>query len=215
MVNIKITKKQEDYLNTIYELQDTFGIAKIVNIVKILNYSPGGINDELKRLEKKGYIERYRYSGFKLTETGMEIARITVRKHRISEAFLYYILNVPWEKCHILSGEIEHSMEGELEEFVLRKIDNISNCPHGNSFDISDDKNELRLLDAMENREYTVKRISYEESNTLLLLKNYAITPSKKIFIITKTNDSIVVKTEKGVFPIEGLYLLAVRLNET
>ena len=214
MVNINLTKKQEDYINTIYELQDTFGIAKIIDLVKILKYSPGGINDELKRLERKGIIERYRYSGFKLTEKGLEIAKITKRKHRISESFLYVFLNVPWEKCHILSNELEHTIEGELEKYILNKIENLSVCPHGNSIDLNEGKNEIKLLDAYENNYYIVKRISYEEFNILLLLKNYGIIPSKKIYIKFKYENGLIITTEKGEFPLEGILPYAVKLYE-
>lgn len=211
---INLTREQEDYINAIYELQDTFGIAKIVHLSNILKYSPGAINDEIRRFEKKGFVERIPYRGFKLSEKGMEVARITVRKHRISEAFLYSVLDVPWEKCHILSSEIEHSVAGDLESYILDKIKNMERCPHGNSFDIDMDVNDLKLLDAQVGRNYTVKRITYEEFNTLLLMKGYGIIPGKSIMIMSKNGESILLRSEKGEFPIEGFYRFAVRLNE-
>lgn len=214
MVSIKLTRQQEDYINAIYELQDTFGIAKIVLLSKILKYSPGAINDELKRLEGKGYIERIPYSGLRLTSIGFEAAKITVKKHRISEAFLFKILDVPWEKCHLLSSEIEHSISGELEMYFMKKIGEKGTCPHGNSFNIEEDKDDIRALDAEPNKNYLVKRISYEESTTLMLMKIYGIMPGKKIKIISKTMDTVTIENENGIFPLEGIFALSVRLNE-
>jgi DtxR family Mn-dependent transcriptional regulator len=214
MVSINLTKEQEDYINAVYELQDTLSIAKIVHLSRILNYSPGAINDEMKRLEKKGYVIRIPYRGFRLSQDGMEVARITVRKHRISEAFLFHILDVPWERCHLLSMEIEHSISGDLEKYIIEKIKDNKKCPHGNSFDINEDTKDLRLVDAELGKEYTVKRISYEESSTLFIMRSYGIIPGKKIRVLSRDKHGVMVSTENGDFHLEGIYEMAVRINE-
>ncbi|MGC8663604.1 MAG: metal-dependent transcriptional regulator [Thermoplasmata archaeon] len=214
MVSINLTREQEDYIIKIFELEESFGITRLKELSKILNFSPGAINDEIKRFEKMGLVERIPYKGIVLSLTGKEAAKEVTRKHRIAEAFLYYVLNVPWEKCHLLSSDIEHAINGQLEKYVLKKLKNLKYCPHGNPF-VDDEKiKDVRLSEALTNVNYKVSRITYEESDILLKYKTFGILPDEKIKILEKNEKGAVIITHRGKFILDKEDLMIIRVKE-
>jgi len=213
MVNIKLTREQEDYFISIYELQESFGIARLTLLARILKFSPGAVNDEIKRFQKMGLIEKIPYRGITLSEKGMEIAREVVKRHRIAEAFLYNVLDVPWEKCHLLSSDFEHAVNGQLENFILKKIKNMKTCPHGNPFSITEGKKEIKLIDAEINVNYRIERITFEELNILTKFKTNGILPGNDIKLLEKDDGGIIL-TKKGKFVLDKNDLMVIRVKE-
>ncbi|MDP8011252.1 MAG: metal-dependent transcriptional regulator [Thermoplasmata archaeon] len=214
MVNNKLTREQEDYIIKIFEFEESFGITKLTDLSKILNYSTGAINDEIKRFEKMGIVVRIPYKGIMLSEYGKKIAEDVTRKHRIAEAFLYYVLNVPWEKCHLLSSDMEHAVNGQLEKYILKKLKNLKQCPHGNPFQITNTKDEKKLLEAELNVSYIINRITFEESDILIKYKTFGILPGEKIKILEKNEFGALVNTKKGKFILDNDDLLIIRVKE-
>ena len=85
----EVTSAVEDYLVTIYRLEEAFGMARTTIIAKELNVKPGTVSKIVSKLELKGLVERTKYRGVKLTKEGRRIAEKIVWKHRIIERFLY------------------------------------------------------------------------------------------------------------------------------
>jgi len=214
MVDIKLTREQEDYFISIYELEESFGISHLTLLAKIMKYSTGAVNDEINRFEKMGLVKKIPYKGIVLSDKGMILASNVVKKHRIAEAFLYNILNVPWEKCHILSSDFEHAINGQLEKFILKKLKNLSTCPHGNPFSIKEQKDEIRLIDADLKVTYKVQRITFEELNILTKFKTFGIKPNENIKLIEKNSEGAIVLTRKGRFILDNNDLLVIRVKE-
>ncbi len=202
----------EDYILTIFELQESFGVAKISKIGEILNITPGAVNDEIKRLEKEGIIKRIPRKGILLTEKGYNISKEVVRRHRIAEAYLFYFLNVPWEECHRLSHQFEHVIKDEIEKYIMKKISEIKSCPHGNKFNIDEPGSNLKLNEAETNKKYIVERITFEEKDILYKFKSIGIFPGKLIEIVQKFEDYSIVKTDNGKFPIDNRDLMVIRV---
>lgn len=214
MVNINITKDQEDYLIKMFELQESFGLSKITSLSKILNYSPGAINDELKRFERMGLIKRIPYKGIVLTNDGLKIAQEATKKHRLAELFLYHVLNVPWDKCHELSMEIEHAIDGPLEEYISKKLKKYDTCPHGNPISYEKFLNEIKLSSVNVNEKFKIKRITFEEKNILSKFKAYGIIPNNFIILIEKTEDGGYIRTSKGKFFLNKDELEIIRVEK-
>ncbi len=202
----------EDYLLTIYELQDSFGMARLSEIGRILNITPGAVNDEIKRMEKIKIVERIPRKGIVLTEKGFEISRDIVRRHRIAEAYLFYFLDVPWEECHRLSHDFEHVIKDEIEIYILKKINDVRSCPHGNRFSIENIGSGMKLLGAEESKKYIIDRITYEERDTLYKFKSMGILPGKIVEIVQRNEDYSIIKTEKGKYPIDSRDMEVIRV---
>ncbi len=212
MVDIKLSNEQENYLLKIFEIQESFGTVKLRDLKNVMHLSFGAINDEMIRLEKFGLVRKIPYKGLKLTEKGLKVSKIITKKHRLAELFLFKFLDVPWEKCHELADDFEHSIKGDLEKYIIKKMENEKNCPHGNPIN-GYIKNEIPLEKGKVNQEYRILRITFEEENVLSILKVMAIMPDKKIKVKKKGNDTMLVETETGQFTLNRNMLKIIRLK--
>lgn len=134
LVEEQVTNSVEEYLETIYRLQQKEGGgAKTNDMVKSLKVVPGTVTNTIERLEKEGYVEHEPYRGVRLTEKGLRIALQVVRRHRLSERLLTDILHVDWGKAHEAACKIEHGIaDEEIIENIEKVLGNPKTCPHGN-----------------------------------------------------------------------------------
>ena len=132
MTNIKLSKSEENYLKSIFNLSE-FGNKKVStnSISKILNIEPASVTDMIKKLSKKKLIYHERYKGSSISKSGIKIALQIIRRHRLWEVFLHDKLKFKWDQIHELAEELEHvssdNLIDSLDKFLkYPKID-----PHG------------------------------------------------------------------------------------
>ena len=68
--------------------------------------------------EREGRIARDEHRHLLFTEEGQEIAHKAVSRHRLLEAFLTEVFEIPWDEVH----EEAHSLEHRLSESVERRM---------------------------------------------------------------------------------------------
>ncbi len=121
----------EDYLSTMYRLEEVYGIVRTSHLASELEVTYSTASKMLKKLHELGYVEWTRYGGAKLTDRGREIALDVLYKHRISECFLYKVLGLDLYSTHVVAHSLEH-----VPSEVIRRIDRYlhypTSCPHGN-----------------------------------------------------------------------------------
>jgi DtxR family Mn-dependent transcriptional regulator len=149
------TTALEDYLVTIYKLEETFGYARTTLIAKELGVKPATVSKILSKLEAEGYIVREKYKGARLTDKGREIAERIVWKHRVVERFLYEYVGLDPIKAHKYAHMLEH-LPDEIVEKIYEKLGRPGACPLGNPIPGSDNipeelKRAIRLSDLKEN----------------------------------------------------------------
>ena len=73
MTNIKLSKSEENYLKSIFNLSE-FGNKKVStnSISKILNIEPASVTDMIKKLSKKKLIYHERYKGSSISKSGIK-----------------------------------------------------------------------------------------------------------------------------------------------
>lgn len=205
MVTIKnneTTVQLEDYLRVIFELEESYSIAKLTKIAKILNLTPGAVNDELKRLEKQKLIIKTPYVGVKLTDKGLKRAVPMIRKHRIAESLVFNIFGVPWKDTHKIVKKLEHGISDDLEPYIISKLKNTKTCPHGNpipsvsrpfhpSKDLS--MNEIEVGNRIK-----VKRIVFEEEPVLEHLDSIKLRPGNIYNIEKSDKRGVTIKDSKN-----------------
>src|SRR3712207_695233 len=74
------TYRMEDYLEIIYELVQHKGYATLVDVAEYLNVRPPSVTTMMRRLDQSGLLNYEKYRGIKLTERGMDVAKIIDRK---------------------------------------------------------------------------------------------------------------------------------------
>ena len=140
----EVTSAIEDYLVTIYRLEEAFGVARTTIIAKELNVKPGTVSKIISKLELKGLVERTKYRGVKLTEEGRRIAEKIVWKHRIIERFLHDYVGLDPIKAHDYAHLMEH-LPDEIIERIYDRLGRPPTCPLGNPIPGAPLPQELRV----------------------------------------------------------------------
>ena len=123
----------EEYLETIYELEEAGIVPMRARIVERLGVSAPSVSETVKRLEREGYLTLEPSSkAMVLTETGRKYATDMVRRHRLAERLLVDVLHVPWHQVHEEACRLEHAISDNLERHLVALLDDPATCPHGN-----------------------------------------------------------------------------------
>ncbi len=191
MTNIKLSKSEENYLKSIFNLSE-FGNKKVStnSISKILNIEPASVTDMIKKLSKKKLIYHERYKGSSISKSGIKIALQIIRRHRLWEVFLHDKLKFKWDQIHELAEELEHvssdNLIDSLDKFLkYPKID-----PHGdpipNKLGEIDFVDKISIYDLSINEKGIVSRIINEDDEFFNLLKKLDIEIGTEIKMIDK-----------------------------
>ena len=191
MTNIKLSKSEENYLKSIFNLSE-FGNKKVStnSISKILNIEPASVTDMIKKLSKKKLIYHERYKGSSISKSGIKIALQIIRRHRLWEVFLHDKLKFKWDQIHELAEELEHvssdNLIDSLDKFLkYPKID-----PHGdpipNKLGEIDFVDKISIYDLNINQKGIVSRIINEDDEFFNLLKKLDIEIGTEIKMIDK-----------------------------
>jgi len=125
----------EEYLETIYDLENRDGSAKTTAIAHCLKVAPASVTEALKSLSDRGLVRYEPYRGATLTGEGRTIATTIKRRHRVLEGFLTDILHINREKVHDEACRMEHTISGETEDALCRLLEAPGRCPHGSPID--------------------------------------------------------------------------------
>lgn len=125
---INLTSSLEDYLETIFILQQSGEDVRITDIAKELKISKPSVNRAIKVLKEEFLVEQKRYGKIILTSLGKEKGGQVYTRHKILKSFFMDILGVSdrvseSDACkaeHILS---EESINRIMEYTNLHKKD--------------------------------------------------------------------------------------------
>jgi Mn-dependent DtxR family transcriptional regulator len=111
----------EDYLEVIYDLIQTKGYARAVDIAERLDVKTPSVTNMIQKLDGMGLVVYERYRGLTLTQKGERIARFTRQKHAVILKFLQ-LLGVEEKIAKEDAEGIEHHVSKDtlnrIEDFV-------------------------------------------------------------------------------------------------
>ena len=117
-----LTHAAEDYLKSIYKLQEKGGKVSTGILAAYLNVKPASATGMIKKLKTMKLVRHERYRGVTLTDAGRVIALEIIRHHRLLELYLFKALGVPWDGVHEEAEKLEHviseDMEARMDEFL-------------------------------------------------------------------------------------------------
>src|SRR5438132_14358507 len=125
------TPAEEEYLQTIFWLQEAGLPMTAANVARAMQLSPPTVHEMIGRLERDGYITRGGDKAISFTASGLDHAEGVVRRHRLIERFLTDVLHIPWDEVHEEAERLEHAMSPVLEARMLEAIGDARTCPHG------------------------------------------------------------------------------------
>ncbi|MFX0125834.1 MAG: metal-dependent transcriptional regulator [Candidatus Hodarchaeota archaeon] len=168
LFDITVNKKAKQRIK-MGEILDRLGqdIAKtqLTNIVR-------------RKLEPLGYVDYTPYDGILLTSKGYQEARRIARNHRLAEAMLYQIFEVPFRELHEQACFLEHGISDRLAESIFRKLKEKKTpfgdiIPMGEVEDLGCD--DQRLIDIPNGTAVTLTRINRHSTETAKQLESYQI----------------------------------------
>src|SRR4051794_1011419 len=193
------TIAEEEYLQTLFWLQEARLPMTGANVARAMQLSPPTVHEMIVRLERDGYIERTPSKTIGFTETGLEHAEGIVRRHRLIERFLTDILGIPWDEVHEEAERLEHAMSPVLEARMLAAIGDAKTCPHGHPINVGSRIDGVPLADVEEGASVRVLRFENEAEDLLHYLKASGIEPGMEGTLAARDDGGeVIVETASG-----------------
>jgi len=121
----KLAPRLEDYLETIFLLEEKNRIARVKEIAEARSVKMPTVTEVLKRLSERGFIEYEPYGYVKTTEKGKRYAKEIYEKHKILIEFFRDILGLPQPVAEREGCLIEHHLSPETVERIKELTENL------------------------------------------------------------------------------------------
>jgi len=171
-----LTQAEENYIKSIYHLQQSDGSVNTNELATKLGARPASITDMLKKLKAKKLLQYEPYKEFCLSVQGKKIALGIVRRHRLWEYFLVKKLQFGWDEVHEIAEELEHVSSKKLVEKLDAFLNNPHFDPHGDPIPDSNGKmraqQQIKLIDMPFNKQAEVTSVGNQSTELLELLKH-------------------------------------------
>jgi DtxR family Mn-dependent transcriptional regulator len=185
---MKLSPSEENYIKSIYNLQNKTKTVNTNSLAALLNTSPASITDMLKKLKVKKLLQYEKYYGFRLNPNGIKEALKIIRRHRLWEYFLVAKLGMDWEKVHDIAEELEHVSSPELTTKLDDFLGNPSMDPHGDP--IPDEKGimpqfkQIPLMNLAIKKNAIVSSVSNQTTEMMEMLNYYGIGIGSSIKVL-------------------------------
>jgi DtxR family transcriptional regulator, Mn-dependent transcriptional regulator len=186
------TVAEEEYLQTLFWLQEAGLPMTGANVARAMQLSPPTVHEMIGRLERDGYITRAGDKTISFTDTGAEHAEGVVRRHRLIERFLTDVLGIPWDEVHEEAERLEHAMSPVLEERMLAAIGDAKTCPHGHPIVAGTRIEGVPLADVEPGATVKVLRLENEAEDLLHYLKDQGLEPGLEAKVREDDGDDVV-----------------------
>ncbi|MGH3744625.1 MAG: metal-dependent transcriptional regulator, partial [Mycobacteriales bacterium] len=195
----------EEYLETIYHLEESGVPAMRARLVERLKVSAPAVSEQVKRLEREGYVVLAADRTLTLTDDGRAYATAIVRRHRLAERLLVDVLGLPWHQVHEEAGRLEHAISPLLEARLVHVLDDPATCPHGNPIPGSKrpaDERPSRPLTAFDEGASGQVLLLEEDLQavhpTLRALEAAGVLPGTTVTVTSSTHEGIEIRASNG-----------------
>ncbi len=195
----------EDYLETIYELEESGIPVMRARLVERLGVSAPTVSETVARLEREGFLALDDQRVVRLTDRGRASATGVMRRHRLAERLLVDVLAVPWHQVHEEAHRLEHAISETLEPYLVRVLGDPGTCPHGNpipgSANAVDLADQVPLGDVPAGERAVVRRIDEEveaQPATMLALEEHLLMPGCPVHVVDASGDAVEVRSKNG-----------------
>ena len=190
------TPAEDEYLQTIFWLEEAGLPITGANVARALQVAPPTVHEMVVRLEADGYITRDEDRSLLFTDSGREHAAAVVRRHRLIERFLTDVLGVPWDEVHEEAERLEHAMSPVLEERMLAAIGDARTCPHGHPIAAGTREPGVPLADVDEGASVRILRFENEAEDLLHYLKDSGVAPGLEGTVASSTEDEVTIEAK-------------------
>ncbi len=192
------TVAEEEYLQTIYWLQEAGLPITGANISRAMQVSAPTVHEMIGRLESDGYVTRGDDKLLEFTDSGHDHAAQVVRRHRLIERFLTDVFDIPWDQVHEEAERLEHWMSPVVEERMLKAIGDAKTCPHGHPIFEGRRETGVPLADVEEGASVRILRFENEAEDLLHYLMDAGLHPGLEGTIADSDAGEVALKSDGG-----------------
>ena len=219
-VNQWRTQEVEDFLRTVYILQQATAPVSLVTINRALRSKTPYITYMVQRLGRKPLaftteqsrgvypptpmLEHELYHGIRLTPAGEQIALQVIRRRRLIELYLLQKLGYTWDEVEFEADQLEHALSDRLTERLAAAMDNPNVDPHGDPIPTAQGNllasPDVSLADGEVGQAGAISRIADHSPELLQYFGNLGLRPGIKIRVLSRAplNDIVTIKTEES-----------------
>ena len=194
--NVGLSHTQQDYIKTIWKLEENFQTAKMKLIAEEVGVKPPTVSAMIRQLEGMDFVTYNKQTGACLTNSGKREAEKIIRNHRLIESFLQKVFNLEEPLLHNEAEKLEHSISDHLIEKIDEYLGYPSTDPHGSKIPVPIQNRRTCKLDEIEqNIEFNIYRIPSNDKEKVFCQQNGFITgsswtikqigPNKETFLVT------------------------------
>lgn len=121
----------ENYLKALLNHSNSEGELQISQLSALMHVRMPTVNSMVKNLQKQGLVNYEKYKPLSLTEKGRKEAALVVRKHRLTEMYLYEKMGFSIEEVHEIAEQIEHINAPKLFDRMDELLGFPNFDPHG------------------------------------------------------------------------------------
>lgn len=129
----KLSSTMEDYLEAIFNLEESKKVVRVKDIAKEMEVKLPTVTSMLNNLIDKSLINHEKYEYVELTTKGRSIAKDVYRRHVILRDFLTDILNIDKETAEKDACKMEHAVSPVTLERIVKFMEFVENCPRSGS----------------------------------------------------------------------------------
>jgi DtxR family transcriptional regulator, Mn-dependent transcriptional regulator len=192
------TAAEEEYLQTIYWLEEAQLPITGANVARAMQVSAPTVHEMIGRLERDGYITRDADKTIAFTTTGKDNAETIVSRHRLIERFLTDVLGIPWHEVHEEAERLEHAMSPVLEDRMRAAIGNARTCPHGHPIKAGSRVEGVPLADADVGAKVQVLRFENEAEDVLIYLREAGLDPGQRGVVVSNDDEEVAFESDAG-----------------
>jgi DtxR family Mn-dependent transcriptional regulator len=180
----------QDYLKTIYRLQERDGIAYTSALAEAMQVSAASATGMIKKLAARKLVRYSPYQGVVLSKGGLMVALETIRHHRLLELYLTASLGYGWDTAHDEAERLEHVISEDLEERIFEALGRPNRDPHGEPIPSRDGRvptwNHACLADLESGASGTIRQVRDGSPDMLRYLGERGLVPDVAIRVVDK-----------------------------
>ena len=192
------TVAEEEYLQTLFWLQEAGLPMTGANLARAMQLSAPTVHEMVRRLENDAYITRADDKMISFTAAGAEHARDIVSRHRLIERYLTDVVGVPWDDVHEEAESLEHAMSPRFEAYMRSAIGDAKTCPHGHPIEVGTRIEGVPLADVALGASVHVLRFENEAEDLLRVLKSSGLEPGLRGTLAGRDDEAVVVEGRDG-----------------
>lgn len=194
----------EDCLLFAYRIVEKGEELSISSLARGLGVGDSTVTAMIQKLAKQKLFHHVPRREISLSETGRELARGLIRRHRLIETYLFRKLGYSWDEVHREAESIEHAVSEKFVEAIDKELGFPKFDPHGDPIPSSQhgaDSRKLRRLSDMHVGDHgKVARIIDGKPDALIYLTKLGLELGTDVEVTyAPTQDEIVHVSVEGV----------------